>query len=58
MGLSEAGFDVVATDRNAAALSTLPAPIKPVAADLSDPASFDTIVAETHGCVRPASTCW
>jgi NAD(P)-dependent dehydrogenase (short-subunit alcohol dehydrogenase family) len=47
LGLSEAGFDVVATDRNAAALNTLPAPIKPVAADLSDAASFDTIVAET-----------
>jgi NAD(P)-dependent dehydrogenase (short-subunit alcohol dehydrogenase family) len=49
LGLSEAGFDVAAVDRDAAGLSTLPAPIKPVAADLSQPASFDTIVAETLG---------
>ncbi|MDR3533843.1 MAG: SDR family NAD(P)-dependent oxidoreductase [Rhodopila sp.] len=49
LGLSEAGFDVVAVDRNAAALSTLPAPIKPVTADLSQPDSFDAIVAETIG---------
>ncbi len=47
LGLSEAGFDVVAVDRNAAALTTLPAPIKPVAADLSQPDSFDTIVSQT-----------
>jgi NAD(P)-dependent dehydrogenase (short-subunit alcohol dehydrogenase family) len=47
LGLSEAGFDVVAVDRNAAALGTLPAPVKPVAADLSQPDSFDKIVAET-----------
>ena len=47
LGLSEAGFDVVAVDRNAAALSTLPAPIKPVAADLSQAESFDRIVSET-----------
>jgi NAD(P)-dependent dehydrogenase (short-subunit alcohol dehydrogenase family) len=45
--LCEAGFDVVAVDRNAEALGTLPAPIKPVAADLAQPASFDQIVAET-----------
>jgi NAD(P)-dependent dehydrogenase (short-subunit alcohol dehydrogenase family) len=49
LGLSGAGFDVVAVDRNAEALGTLPAPIKPVTADLSLPDSFDTIVAETLG---------
>jgi NAD(P)-dependent dehydrogenase (short-subunit alcohol dehydrogenase family) len=49
LGLSGAGFDVVAVDRNAEALATLPAPIKPVAADLSLSDSFDTIVAETLG---------
>jgi NAD(P)-dependent dehydrogenase (short-subunit alcohol dehydrogenase family) len=49
LGLSEAGFDVVAVDRNAEALGTLPAPIKPLAADLARPDSFDTIVAETIG---------
>ena len=49
LGLSQAGLDVVAVDRNAEALRTLPAPIKPVAADLADPASFDTIVSETLG---------
>jgi NAD(P)-dependent dehydrogenase (short-subunit alcohol dehydrogenase family) len=49
LGLSEAGFDVAAVDRNAAALGTLPAPIKPVAADLADATSFDTIVAATLG---------
>ncbi len=47
LGLSQAGFDVVAVDRNAEALRTLPAPIKPVAADLADPASFDAVVAAT-----------
>ena len=47
LGLSEAGFDVVAVDRNAEALGTLPAPIRPIAADLARPESFDTIVAET-----------
>jgi NAD(P)-dependent dehydrogenase (short-subunit alcohol dehydrogenase family) len=46
LGLSEAGFDVIAVDRNAEALGTLPAPIRPVAADLAQPASFDRIVAE------------
>ena len=49
LALSEAGFDVVAVDRNAEALGTLPAPIKPVAADLVRPDSFDAIVAETMG---------
>jgi NAD(P)-dependent dehydrogenase (short-subunit alcohol dehydrogenase family) len=47
LGLSEAGFDVVAVDRNEGALGTLPAPIKPVAADLARPDSFDTIAAAT-----------
>jgi NAD(P)-dependent dehydrogenase (short-subunit alcohol dehydrogenase family) len=46
LGLSEAGFDVVAVDRNAEALSTLAAPIKPVTADLGQPQSFDKIVDE------------
>ena len=49
IGLSEAGFLVAAVDRNAAALGTLPAPIKPIAADLSEAHWFDTIVAETLG---------
>lgn len=49
LGLSEAGFNVIAVDRNAEALGTLPAPIKPVAADLSQPDSFDRIAAETIG---------
>ncbi len=47
LGLSEAGFDVVAVDRNAAGLGTLPPPIKPLAADLSQPDSFETIVSGT-----------
>jgi NAD(P)-dependent dehydrogenase (short-subunit alcohol dehydrogenase family) len=47
LGLSQAGFDIVAADRNASALATLPAPIKPVAADLAQPSSFDRIVSET-----------
>ncbi|HEY1413151.1 MAG TPA: SDR family oxidoreductase [Rhodopila sp.] len=47
LGLSEAGYAVVAVDRNAAALATLPAPIRPVAADLSRSDSFDMIVSET-----------
>src|SRR5882757_1529042 len=47
LGLSEAGFDVVAVDRNASALATLPAPIKSVAADLAQQSSFDRIVSET-----------
>ena len=49
LALSEAGFDVVAVDRNAAALSTLPAPIKPIAVDLAQPSSFGRIVSETMG---------
>ena len=47
LGLSKSGFDVVAVDRNAEALTTLPAPVKPLAADLSQPDSFEKIVAET-----------
>jgi NAD(P)-dependent dehydrogenase (short-subunit alcohol dehydrogenase family) len=47
LGLSEAGFNVVAVDRQTAGLSTLPAPIKPLTVDLAQPTSFDTIVTET-----------
>jgi NAD(P)-dependent dehydrogenase (short-subunit alcohol dehydrogenase family) len=47
LGLSNAGFDVVAVDRNTSALGTLPASIKPVAADLGQPDSFDRIISET-----------
>lgn len=47
LGLSNAGYDVVAVDRAAGALVTLPAPIQTVVADLSESDSFDTIVAET-----------
>jgi NAD(P)-dependent dehydrogenase (short-subunit alcohol dehydrogenase family) len=47
LGLSEAGFDVVAVDRNEGALGTLPASIRPVAADLARPDSFSTIVDAT-----------
>jgi NAD(P)-dependent dehydrogenase (short-subunit alcohol dehydrogenase family) len=47
IGLSEAGFNVIAVDRNADGLGTLPAPIAPVAADLAQPDSFGAIVAET-----------
>jgi NAD(P)-dependent dehydrogenase (short-subunit alcohol dehydrogenase family) len=47
LGLSEAGFDVVAVDRDAAGLGTLPAPIKPIAADLAQPDQFDRIATET-----------
>jgi NAD(P)-dependent dehydrogenase (short-subunit alcohol dehydrogenase family) len=46
LGLSEAGFDVVAVDRDASGLITLPAPIKSVAADLAQQASFDMVVSE------------
>jgi NAD(P)-dependent dehydrogenase (short-subunit alcohol dehydrogenase family) len=49
LGLSEAGFDVVAVDRDAAGLGTLPAPLRPVTADLSQPDSFDMIVSEAIG---------
>jgi NAD(P)-dependent dehydrogenase (short-subunit alcohol dehydrogenase family) len=49
LGLSEAGFDVIAVDRNEQALATLPAPIRPVTADLAQPDSFDRIVAEALG---------
>ncbi|HEY4044372.1 MAG TPA: SDR family oxidoreductase [Rhodopila sp.] len=44
LALSQIGFDVAAVDRNAAALDTLPAPIRPVPADLSQADSFETIV--------------
>jgi NAD(P)-dependent dehydrogenase (short-subunit alcohol dehydrogenase family) len=47
LGLSEGGFDVVAVDRNAAALMTLPAPIKPITADLAQQSAFEYIVSET-----------
>jgi NAD(P)-dependent dehydrogenase (short-subunit alcohol dehydrogenase family) len=47
LGLSEAGFDVVAVDRNASALGTLPPRIKPLAADLALADSFDKVVSET-----------
>jgi NAD(P)-dependent dehydrogenase (short-subunit alcohol dehydrogenase family) len=47
LGLSQAGFDVVAVDREAGGLSTLPAPIRPVTADLARPDSFDMVASET-----------
>ena len=47
LGLSQAGIAVTAVDRNAADLATLPAPIRPVTADLADPASFDAIATQT-----------
>ncbi len=47
LALSGAGFDVVAVDRNAEALASLPGPILPVTADLAQPDSFDRIVAQT-----------
>jgi NAD(P)-dependent dehydrogenase (short-subunit alcohol dehydrogenase family) len=47
LGLSEAGFDVIAVDRNASALGTMPAPIRPLTADLAQPDAFDRVVAET-----------
>ena len=47
LGLSEAGFDVVAVDRNSSALGPLPDAIKRLAADLAQPDSFDRIVSET-----------
>lgn len=49
LGLSEAGFDVAAVDRNAEALATLPAAIRQIRADLAQPDLFDKIVAETIG---------
>ena len=47
LGLAEAGFDVVAVDRNTSGLGTLPASIKPLAADLSQPDAFDRITSDT-----------
>jgi len=44
LALSQVGFDVAAVDRNTAALDTLPAPIRSVAADLSQADSFEKIV--------------
>jgi NAD(P)-dependent dehydrogenase (short-subunit alcohol dehydrogenase family) len=49
LALAEAGFDVIAVDRNASALASLPAPIKPVAVDLAQASSFDRVVSETMG---------
>lgn len=46
IALSENGYDVVAVDRNAGGLATLPAPIRQLTADLADPASFQRIVDE------------
>lgn len=46
LALSDAGFTVIAVDRDQAGLSTLKQGIRPVAADLSDPASFEHIVQE------------
>lgn len=43
IALQEAGFTVLAVDRNAAGLATLPAAIIRHPADLADPASFDQI---------------
>jgi NAD(P)-dependent dehydrogenase (short-subunit alcohol dehydrogenase family) len=47
LGLAEEGYDVVAVDRNAAALATLPASITPLTADLASPSSFDKVVSDT-----------
>jgi short-subunit dehydrogenase len=47
IALAEAGYDVAAVDRNAQGLAALPPPIKPIAADLADPASFERIATET-----------
>jgi NAD(P)-dependent dehydrogenase (short-subunit alcohol dehydrogenase family) len=44
--LADAGFDVLAVDRNAEGLRTLPAPMRHLAADLSDPSSFARIAEE------------
>lgn len=61
LGLAATGIDVVAVDRNAEALRTLPdtgqasgatqptGTIRPLRADLAQPDAFDTIVAETIG---------
>jgi NAD(P)-dependent dehydrogenase (short-subunit alcohol dehydrogenase family) len=43
LGLSEAGFEVLAVDRNAAGLGTLAAPIRTLTADLAQPTAFDSI---------------
>jgi NAD(P)-dependent dehydrogenase (short-subunit alcohol dehydrogenase family) len=55
LGLAGAGIDVVAVDRNAEALRTLPeaatgpGTIKPFPADLARPDAFDAIVSDTIG---------
>jgi len=55
LGLASAGIDVVAVDRNAEALRTLPGgttdsgSIKPLLIDLARPEAFDTIVSEIMG---------
>jgi NAD(P)-dependent dehydrogenase (short-subunit alcohol dehydrogenase family) len=46
IGLSQAGLDVLAVDRNAAGLATLPDTIHRLTADLAQPACFDAIVSE------------
>jgi NAD(P)-dependent dehydrogenase (short-subunit alcohol dehydrogenase family) len=46
IALTDAGFDVLAVDRNKEGLGTLPAPIRHLTADLSDPASFLRITEE------------
>lgn len=43
IALADAGYDVLAVDRNADGLAALPAPIRSLNADLSDPAAFARI---------------
>ena len=47
LALAEAGFDVVAVDRSEAGLSTLPAGVRPITADLAQADAFERIVSET-----------
>ena len=49
LGLSQAGFDVLAVDRNSTGLGTFPGPIRTLTADLAQPAAFDAIVSEALG---------